>query len=66
MRLNNVAKQRNTEVRDHIKNNGLYYWQIAEYMKIHESEFSRMLRREMSEETKQKILEAVYALREER
>ena len=66
MRRNNAALERNTEIRDFIKNNGLYQWQIAEVLGVHDSEFSRILRRKMSEEMKQKILEAVYALREER
>lgn len=62
-RLNREAESRNNEVRDYIRNNGLYMWQVAEQIGIHPTEFSRWLRNPLTEEQDRQIAEAVAALR---
>ena len=46
----------NKKIREAAKAAGLYLWQIAYAMRISESEFSRRLRKPLSEEEESRIL----------
>lgn len=49
----------NKKLRDYAKNKGVKLWQIAERLNINDGNFSRKLRKELSEEEKQKIIEII-------
>lgn len=51
----------NQDIRKAVKSKNIKWWQIAEYLEIHESALSRKLRHELSDEEKAKI----YAIIEE-
>lgn len=46
----------NSEIRQAIESSNLYYWQVAEALGINDGNFSRKLRRELSESEKDNIL----------
>lgn len=46
---------KNNDIRNEILGAGLKLWQIADALGIRDSEFSRKLRQELPEETKDKI-----------
>ena len=46
----------NKEIKDEAKKNGIYLWRIAEALDMHDSAFSRKLRRELPPEEKERIL----------
>ena len=50
---------RNLEIRNAISKAGLRQWQIAEAYGVTEFSFSRMLRHELPEETKDRILQII-------
>lgn len=49
----------NIDVRQHASNQGVKLWEIADHMGMQDSNFSRKLRKELSNEEKQKIIEAI-------
>ena len=49
----------NKDIRQAIKDANLRHWQVAEALQIHEGNFSRQLRRELSEERKREVLQAI-------
>lgn len=51
--------ENNIEIRNAIFTNNLKKWEIANKLGITDSTFSRMLRTELSEEKKNKILEII-------
>ena len=53
---------RNKEIRDYIKSKGIPMWRVAERLGIADSNFSRMLRYEISEEKKKEIMHIVDEL----
>lgn len=53
----------NVEVRVAIKESGFKQWQIAEEYGIHEGNFSRLLRKPLSEQETEKIMTAINHLR---
>lgn len=55
----------NADIRLEIKESGLYHWQIAETMKISESTFCRILRRELPPEKKEGVRAAIRQLQGE-
>ena len=57
--MNYSKKTNNSEVRTKLRNENLYYWQIADALGVCENTFCRMLRHELPEEEKQKILEII-------
>ncbi len=58
---------RNITIRDAMRQNGFFGYQVAAELGLAESSFSRKLaREELSEEEKQKILDAVEHLKEQR
>ncbi|MEI1420929.1 2-oxoglutarate and iron-dependent oxygenase domain-containing protein [Bacillus cabrialesii] len=54
----------NLEIRRAIKKTGLFQWQVAERYGVSESQFSRMLRRELPDEEKRLILNIIEQLKE--
>lgn len=53
----------NNDIRNEILGAGLKLWQIAEALGIRDSEFSRKLRLELPEETKDKIRSIIKDLK---
>ena len=54
----------NVEVRVAIKRSGLKQWQIAEEYGLHEGNFSRLLRKPLSEQETEKIMTAIRDLKD--
>lgn len=52
----------NIDIRGFIKQNRVKWWQVAEYLGIHESALSRKLRHELPEDQKAIIREAIQAV----
>lgn len=52
----------NTDIRQEVKSANLKLYQIAEYLGIRDTEFSKMLRKELSAEQKEKIRQAIKSL----
>lgn len=50
---------KNVEIRTEAKKRNVYLWEIAEKLNINDGNFSRKLRKELSEEDKQKILQVI-------
>lgn len=49
----------NKEIRAAIAAAGVKYWQVAEKLGLYDGNFSRKLRRELSEAEKQRVLQAI-------
>jgi len=58
-------KNFNQEIRNSILKNNLRYWQVAEKLNINDGNFSRLLRKELTKEKKEKILRIIKKLKEE-
>ena len=56
----------NLDIRIAIEESNFKYWQVANKLKITDGNFSRLLRNELDQENKNKILKAIEELREER
>jgi hypothetical protein len=46
---------RNKDIRDYARIKGVFLWQIAERLNLRDSNFSRLLRYEMTDEKKKEI-----------
>ena len=55
----------NNEVRRAIRVSGFYFWQVAEKLGMTDSSFSRKLRKELSEDEKQRVYDALEKLGKE-
>ena len=55
----------NNDIRTKARESGVYLYEIAEKMNISEPIFNRWLRKELSEELKQKALAAIKQIKEE-
>lgn len=55
-----------TEVKQLAKQNGVCLWQIAEKLRINDGNFSRKLRKPLSEADTKSVLDAVEQLKAER
>ncbi|MDJ0288207.1 MULTISPECIES: hypothetical protein [Bacillus] len=53
---------KNREIKEAIQKAGLKQWEVAEKYGLHEGNFSRLLRRELPKEEKQKILKVINDL----
>jgi hypothetical protein len=49
----------NLDIRQHIKNEGLPFWAVADRLGIADTTFSKWLRKELPEEKKQEILKVI-------
>ncbi len=56
-------KKNNQDIREKILNSHLKYWQIAEQLNINDGNFSRMLRKELPKEAKEKINNIIETIR---
>lgn len=56
----------NLDIRKAIESNNFKYWQVANKLKMNDGNFSRLLRTELDENNKNKILKAIQELKEER
>lgn len=56
-------KKNNQDIREKILKSHLKYWQIAEQLNINDGNFSRMLRKELPKETKEKINNIIETIR---
>ncbi len=54
----------NTEIRKAIKDAGLMFWQVADVLGMHDSNFSRLLRKELSTTDRERVLAAVNKAKE--
>ena len=55
-------QERNPEIKKAAKDAGIRLWRIAEKLGINDSNFSRLLRHELSEKKKREILGIIEAL----
>lgn len=55
----------NFEIRKAIRDKGKKYCEVAEALGVHSATFSRWLRKELSEEDKQRILEVIKKIGDE-
>lgn len=55
----------NNDIRTKARESGVYLYEIAEKMRVSEPTFNRWLRKELSEDLKQKSLAAIEQIREE-
>ena len=55
----------NTDIRTKAKENGVYLYEIAEKLAVSEPTFIRWLRKELSENLKEKALAAIDQIRQE-
>ncbi len=56
----------NLDIRKAIESSNFKYWQVANKLKMTDGNFSRLLRNELGEHEKNKILKAIEELMEER
>lgn len=56
---------KNQDIRNEVKSAGLKLWQIAERLGINDGNFSRLLRRELSDEKKTEIRSIIEKLKKE-
>ena len=56
----------NKEIREAAKKAGVHLWQVADACGVNDGNFSRKLRRELSQEEKQRILDAIDRLAQEK
>lgn len=49
----------NERIRNAIKNNGLRHWEVADALGISEATFVRMMRHELPDEDRDRILEVI-------
>lgn len=58
-------KVTNQEIRNQILGNGLKLWQVGAALGMNDGNFSRLLRKELTKEKKEQILEIIKELKEE-
>lgn len=58
-----LKKIKNQDIRELIKSSGYANWEVAEYLMIGESTFSRLLRKELPPEQKQELINNINRLR---
>lgn len=56
----------NLDIRKAIETNNFKYWQVANKLGMTDGNFSRMLRVELKKENKDRVLNAINELKEER
>ena len=62
--LKRGKKMKNLDIRQEVKENGLYLWQIADKLSISDNWLSRLLRHELSDEKKSEIRAIIKELKE--
>ena len=61
-----VSETRNAEIKKLVQRHGVYLWEVAAELGMKDSNFSRMLRYELSEKEKNRIIQAVHKIVAER
>lgn len=56
--------KKNLRIRNEIEKNNFKYWEIAERLNLSDGNFSRLLRRELTEEKQKEILKIIKKLKE--
>lgn len=56
-------KRRNQDIREGIRKSGIFMWQVAERYGLSDTNFSKLLRKELSEETKTRINRIIEELK---
>ena len=56
----------NIDIREVARSSGVKLWEIGDVLGVCDSSFSRKLRKELSEEEKQNILEIIERIRKEK
>lgn len=56
----------NSDIRKEISSAGLRLWQVADALGMHDSNFSRLLRKELSEKDRDRIRQAILSLKGEK
>ncbi len=56
---------KNNEIREAANNAGVFLWQIADKLNMQDSNFSRLLRKELSPKKKEQILSIIEELKKE-
>lgn len=51
--------RKNKDIRQTAKEQGVYLWQIADRLGIHDSNFSRKLRKELPDKEKERIFQII-------
>lgn len=59
-------KKTNQDIRDILLKKRIYQWEIAAKLGLHDSNFTRLLRKPLTEETKIKIFAAIDKIEAER
>ena len=54
--------KKNNDIRELAKRNGVYLWQIADSLNVYESHFCKSLRKELTDEKKEKIKQIIKQL----
>lgn len=52
----------NQDIRKRIESNGIFYWQVAEGLNMTDGNFSRLLRKELPAERKERVLNVIDSL----
>lgn len=55
----------NEELKIYAKNKGVYLWQLAELFRMNDGNFSRKLRKELTEEEKRKCINYIDGYKQE-
>ena len=58
--------KKNNDIRELAKRNGICFWQIADKLNMQDSNFSKMLRTELPNEKKMKIVKIIKELSEKK
>ena len=56
----------NKQIKELMKENSIFMWQVAKKLKVNECSFSKWFREELSEERKQRVLSAVEEIKLDR
>ena len=60
-RKDDIDNMNNQDIREAIKSANLKYWQVADQYGLTDSNFSRLLRKELTNDKKEKVFEAIEA-----
>jgi hypothetical protein len=56
---------KNKDIREAAKRQGVFLWQIADRLDLHDSNFSRKLRKELPDEEKERIIKIIDEIAQE-
>lgn len=56
----------NEQIKDLMKENSIFMWQVAKKLNVYETSFCKWFREELSEERKQQVLSAIEEIKLDR